>query len=628
MAARRITLVADELRGLQGGGIGTATSHLALALSRMGHHVELLYIATADDEMDAEWARLYEERDVRIRMLERNQGPTDPAFFARMLDVARTLRVDEPDVVITQDLGAPAYVALRLKQLGLAFDSTLFVVFCHGTRRWITDVARKVRVLPGALAVTMLERNSVELADLVVSPSAYLVDWMRRQRWQLPERTMVVPYVTASMARERQEIESPKKPSPIERIVFFGRLEERKGIGVFTSGLNRVDPALLRGVELEFLGVPTKSWPPSRVESLLSERTKNALQSVRFHTRLEQGEALAQLGRPGTLAAMPSLEDNSPNTVYECLERELPFIASRVGGTAELIAPEDHERVLFDPTTEGLAAALTRVLQASEIPRPARAAFDGDSVRQRWAEIATAARQPRTFAVEHLRIDVVVAGAEAGRSSRCLTALERQTHPSAHVIPAPDRGTGARAGASPWVVFLESDDEPEEEFLDTLVRAQMASAADVVTCGVHLVVGGQRLTHLFLGEPGALGILSNGYGTPALVRRSLLQKHDLTARDGEKDADWRLLARLSLAGAAIVSVPLPLVKRTKARGRLGDGSRDAVLVLEEFESAVPRPLDSIARLAAGLAADAFEPKAPASQGVLGRVREKFARARA
>ena len=79
-------------------------------------------------------------------------------------------------------------------------SDTSFVVFCHGTRQWITDVSGKVRVLPGAHAVTVLERASVELADAVVSPSAYLVDWMRGEGWHLPEQTFVIPHVSRAGA--------------------------------------------------------------------------------------------------------------------------------------------------------------------------------------------------------------------------------------------------------------------------------------------------------------------------------------------------------------------------------------------------------------------------------------------
>ena len=71
---RRITLVADEMLGhTRTGGIGTATTHLALALGRMGHRVELLY--TGDEPRDAiapRWAELYAGAGVAVRVLRRS----------------------------------------------------------------------------------------------------------------------------------------------------------------------------------------------------------------------------------------------------------------------------------------------------------------------------------------------------------------------------------------------------------------------------------------------------------------------------------------------------------------------------------------------------------------------------
>ena len=112
------------------------------------------------------------------------------------------LQADPPDVVIAHDFGAPAYSALRLRQAGIAFEDTLFVVFCHGSRdagsRHLAE--RRARGLETVLGVSVLEQAAVELADVVVSPSAYLLEWMRDRGWQLPERTHVIPYFTRSEA--------------------------------------------------------------------------------------------------------------------------------------------------------------------------------------------------------------------------------------------------------------------------------------------------------------------------------------------------------------------------------------------------------------------------------------------
>ena len=112
--------------------------------------------------------------------------------------------------MISHEYGAPAYTALRLRQLGTAFGETLFVVFCHGTRRWVKEMNRNERVSSDVLALSRLEQAGVELADIAVSPSAYLVGWMREQGWKMPEATHVIPLLTRSSATG----EPP--PEPIE----------------------------------------------------------------------------------------------------------------------------------------------------------------------------------------------------------------------------------------------------------------------------------------------------------------------------------------------------------------------------------------------------------------------------
>jgi glycosyltransferase involved in cell wall biosynthesis len=562
VSPRRITLVADELLGYhRTGGLGTATTFLGVALARMGHRVEVLYLGEpATSAVDAEWSRLYDQAGVSIRLPTRSGDPVDPPFFGQMLDAERALLDDPPEVVVTQDLAAPMYTALRMRQLGLAFEQTAFVVHCHGTRQWITDAARKARVLPGALAISVLERASVELADAVVSPSAYLLDWMRAQGWRLPARAVVIPYFTRSGATgEPPPQRADLSASRVSRIAFFGRLEDRKGLHPFTAGLNAVAPTLLTGVSLDFLGRATPAWPPERVSSLLSPETRSALSTVSFETDLDQPDALARLGVAGTLAVMPSLEDNSPNAVYECLERSIPFIASSTGGIPELIAAEDRARATFEPTAEGVAAAITRALSTDGALRPVRPAFDDRSSRELWS-------------------DAVAVG------------------------PAATEVGGTVASDADWVVLTEPDDAPDPDLVALLRRAQAASGADAVTCGIRLANGGQ---HLFVGEPGGLGVLANHYGTTGLVRRSLLPQ---SATPG-----WPLFARLSLEGARIVSIPRPLVRRTRPPSDVSSEPAEALLVAQEFERHLDDTVRPLARLAAGLgASEGASPRSRAS----------------
>ena len=551
---KRITLVADEVLGfVRTGGIGTATTFLSVALARMGHEVELLYVADPPTApMAHDWLQLYDEAGVKIRMLSRSAARIEPPYFGRMRDVEDALASDPPDVVITQDLAAPAYTALRAHQLGLDFDRTLFVVYCHGGRRWITDMAQKVRVLPGAHAVTELERTSVELADVVVSPSSYLIGWMQDEGWRIPPQTFVIPHLSRSTATGEVQARVTTNGGPVRRIAFFGRLEERKGLKPFAAGVNALPPELLRNLELEFVGAATPAWPRERIESLFAQQTKRSLRRISFQTDLDQTEAFARLSRPGTLAVMPSLGETFSNAVYECLERGIPFIASNAGAPPELVAPEDRDRVLFEPSGEGVALALRRALSNGEALEPARGAFDAPAALQRWADVV---------------------------------AMQPQARP--------------RHDASDSVLVCDRDDVLDDACRETLAGAQAASGADVVTCGVRLESGVERL---FLGEPRGLGVIANHYGTVGRVRRSLLPA-------GAEDEDpWLLYARLSLDGASIVSIPRALATRREPPGDVDNNPATALRVVEQFERRLPDPLRALARLAAGLAASPAAPR--------------------
>jgi glycosyltransferase involved in cell wall biosynthesis len=531
--------------------MGTATTHLAFALARMGHAVDVLigWRHSADD-IEPEWADAYRSAGIRIRAAASSEEPVEPAHFAVARKVELELRAEPPNVVVVHDLGGPAYSALRLRQAGTAFQDTLFIVYCHGARRYILELSQTLGVkdLRELLEVAVHEQASVELADVVVSPSAYLVDWMRNDGWSLPDQTVVIPYFTRSSALGGI-VRRLDRHGRARRLVFFGRLDERKGITLLTSALNALPTELLAGVKLDFVGKPTATWSPERIASLLSQQTRRALEGIGFETALDQRQALEHLQAPGTLVVMPSLRENSPNTVYECLEHGIPFVASDVGGVSELIAPEDRPRVLFEPTPEGVERALRAVLGSGDTLQPVRASFDADEAYERWAEVIK------------------------------LQPQRQQTREHAD---------------DEFVLLVGDDDVPDGQLLDILRRAQEATGADVVTCGVRVTNDQGSTLHLFSGEPGGLGALSNGYGTVGLVPRSLLPA-------AEADLGWPLFAALASKGAQIVSVPLPLVTQQRPPGSVEGTPADALLAVQALETGLPRPLRALARVAAGLA---------------------------
>jgi glycosyltransferase involved in cell wall biosynthesis len=555
MTPRRVTVVASELLGRAGtGGAGTADSLLAVALGRHGHEVELLIASGRDiGELDAEWTRIYRDANVRVRVLERLSG-VRPAYHAPGLEVLLALRERPPDVVVADDWRGLVHASLRGRQVGRALGGTAFVVHCHGPGRVLAEFAAKVPDTVARFAEEVMERGSVALADAVVSPSSWLLDWMRKHRWPVPPEARVVQYIRQSAALDEEPPQAPPGDR-IRRLAFFGQLREGKGIRVFTAALGELERKQLAGLEVVFLGSATPRWSRDRIMGALPQGT-----TARVETGLGRGEALAELRRPGTLAVMPSLLDNSPNTVSECIEQGIPFVATDTGGIPELVAAEDRARVLCEPTTAALAEALRHALDSPGGFAPARPAREARESLDAWLEVVD------------------------------------------RVEPAPSR----EAPADEELVLVGLDDA-DPEVREALAAAQAASGADVVTAGVR-PTDDTGAVHLFLGNPGALGLVENQYGVFGLVRRSLLG-----GRTG--DGTWTLFARLALAGAEIVSIPEALARHSGSPGRVSDVPGEGLAVLRLFEEADPARLRDLPQLAATLAAaHARASRVPVAQG--------------
>ncbi len=577
MTARRITVVASELLGRAGtGGAGTADSLLAVALGRHGHDVELLIASGRHiGELSPEWTRTYDAAGVRIRVLERLRG-VRPEYLAPTLEVFHALRERPPDVAIVNDWRGLGYAALRARQAARALGKTAFVVHCHGPGRVLAEFAQKVPDTIERFGEEVTERASLELADAVVSPSQWLLDWMRAHSWPAPESAQVIQYV-----RQEATARAPADAA-IRRLAFFGQLREGKGIRIFLDALDGLEP-----VEVVFLGSESKRW----TRDVIAARVPGA----RVETELPREAALQELMQPGTLAVMPSLLDNSPNTVSECIEHGIPFVSTNTGGIPELVAEEDRSRVLCEPTSAALAERLRAVLGDGTFA-PARPARGPQEALDEWLQLVESVRPAAQPAGRRpLQVSIVAGGTTTAARAQALA--EGTQSVEVEVVEAASRETGLKRTAGDWVVFLEDDDIPEAHFVDALVDAQVASQADVVTAAVRPSDDPTGI-QLFLGEPSSLGLVENQYGVVGLVRSELAAGEPL-ADDGP-DPDWLLFARLALGGARVVSIPEPLSELVGRPGRVGDVPGEGLAVLEAFEQARGRP--DLPQLAATLAA--------------------------
>ena|GEM_PF-1184645 len=366
-----ICIVTSEIIGpFKNGGVGTAMTGLAELLASQGLPVTVLYtgaIWTPDVGL-AKWKKHYADRGIEFVALSLEDmkplaGPLKDRGFGVPWLVYRYLAERSFDVIHFNDCCGEGSLSLAAKRLGLSFRDSLLVVALHSPSGWVIELNQ---ILPANIlfsAYHCAEQISVACADLLWSPSQYLLRWIAAREFELPPQTFVQQYVLPGSTDKSVGATSVGATLPPNEIVFFGRLEERKGLRLFCSALHLLrDEIAQRGITVTFLGKPERCAGMPSLD-YIAQRAASWQFPIRTITDLGQPEALEYLRGGGKLAVMPSPIDNSPCTVYEALSSGIPFLAARTGGIPELIDEADHEHVLFEYATESLVYALRNVIE-------------------------------------------------------------------------------------------------------------------------------------------------------------------------------------------------------------------------------------------------------------------------
>ncbi len=606
----RIGFVTGELLGAhKNGGIGTATTHLALFLADAGHAVTIVYTGASWIDYTSPWIRRCEAAGVTLTHLDARSGEIYPLWLRETCVIYEYLRGLDLDVALFQDWEGPAFASIVAKRAGLAFAATTLAVIAHGPTGWLLDANRALARDQRTLAHLHMERVSLAEADAILCPSRHMRDWLLASGEPLAGRVDAVPLYLWSDPEDGWPERRGRALERVDRIAFFGRLETRKGVDLFVEAIT-ADVLADRDFDVVFLGKPT-SHTPETIRAAVALRRPGLAERLRFETDLDTGAAQAFLRDQRCLAVIPSLVDNAPCVISECLRREIPFLSTRTGGIPELVAGDDVARVLVEPRAAALAARIGDVLGGAFAP--ARPAYDEADVAQRWLDTLQAlapARPapprpaPSPVAGAPARIAVVVThyerpalleqtleslaaqtrtdfdlvlvddGSASPEAVAGLSAVERRVWPfRLTVLRQPNRYLGAARNAgvlateAERIVFMDDDNLAFPHLVERLDAVMTRTGADIVTCQMSIFrdpTGEPDLGDLHAAErwgfPGGsveLGLSVNVFGdATGIYRREVFDRVGLFhERRGVGYEDWHLHARAALAGLSILSIP-------------------------------------------------------------------------
>jgi glycosyltransferase involved in cell wall biosynthesis len=621
----RVCIATPDIVGpIRNGGIGTAYTALAYALARGGHHVTIVYPFGKHSETHSieHWVSEYARRGVTfVPLLDHATTRIEGTWASR--HSFKTYQwllgtVASFDVIHFPEWMGLGYYTILAKHQGLAFHRSTLVVGTHSPHLWNAQYNCDPVNSTDLLLLDFMERECARMADIIVSPSQYLLNWCLEHKWVFPKKTFVQPYVLPEPPETASPI--PRNPREIREIVFFGRLERRKGLAIFCEAVGLSSVSQRQGIHVTFLGkiaeldgVPTDEY--------IRIQTRQWRCPVRVISDFGRDQAVEYLSQAGRLAVIASLADNSPNTVYECLSRGITFIASKTGGIPELIHPEDQPAVCFDPIPTSLANALESAITKGIVPATPAVDFTANELAwNKWHAMAAAEvsnqlappPEPKTPKVSVCLIHFN----RPDYLAQAIESLRRQNYPNFEVVLVDDGSTNAEAvnfldaiesefrdrhwrllrkenggpGAArnlaaaaadgEYLLFMDDDNFALPDEVATLVAIAQHTGAEIVTTPSYLFEGDgepaetdvARAIYLFTGPALAAGIFSNVYGdTNALVRKgsfnSLGGFPECRCSEAE---DWQFFARAALAGFHLECAARPLFWYRCARGRLDE----------------------------------------------------------
>jgi glycosyltransferase involved in cell wall biosynthesis len=601
-----IAFITRELEGFdKNGGIGTATRYICEHLAcETSHTIYLYHTGYSTCNVD-DISHSMEELGIQFHTIH-----VDASVYhleeRRPYQVYLKLKESNHDIYIFHDYMADGFFCFLAKESGTAFLNAKLGLISHSSSLWCDQANRQFPDSEARLSLYDMERACVELADFLVSPSKYLMDWMQEQGWKLPENAHCIPNLV-SPPRSFVVPTSSKvlPPEEVFELVFFGRLEERKGVRVFCEALNLLSSEVLRGRIITFLGSGC-GYAEQDIKNLLKTFLEQSKCTMQFITNYDSLKARAYLRQAGRIAVMPSLVDNSPCVVYECLENNIPFLASCAGGGIELICREDREAATFAPEKKRLADALKRCLTLGvPIPRPT---YTHESLVRQWADLfedlqkthsaqvvplETSRPMVSMILVHHnrphllkyslqscldqdypnLEILLVDDGSNDPEALACLDDLESKKLPGVKILRCGNRYLGAARNVGiaeargEYAVFLDDDNLALPSMVSRYIDAALYSGADAVSGAMlffHEQEGSPRegvtnneLCTFWGSRQHYSAMLVNHLGDATGIYRISVLRHigGFHEQYGVTHEDWKMYIDIETAGYKIVTIP-------------------------------------------------------------------------
>lgn len=606
-------------------------------------------------------ASLFSEEVLKYILVEELEDPATPNLgignHKAAYDLFEFLKKRTFDEVHCLDCNGLAYYATQAKHLGLYVLETVFVVHVVGGIIFHKEAADKLVDDYGVLVDDLLERGSLERADVI-----YIHD-QKAWRWYSDKiqvrsdaRIYDLAWPSAGYGVTEPKPVASNKALPI---VYYGLLSADGGLPLFCDVVSRALPQIEKPVEVFFVG------SPQAIGGL------DAVSYIRLRS--------AKWGVPITIKREFSLIDEvaflfeiGGIIVSDTVRRE--SLRSRLIASSGLLilrveqihrSRQEHTDIGYPANPGKIAQALVQMVAAKAINRPQQS----PGLVELWQANRPCLTSQEDIApalplqmLNHAQPKISVCVTHFSRPQKLRTALaslKQQTYKNFEVIVIDDgspdlevqrelvrirqeiepmgwrllvqenrylgaaRNYGASQATGDYLMFMDDDNVAKPDEISTLVAVAERTGASIVTafCDVfqrESELNNKRPNLRFtpFGSDPALGALTNCYGDAnALYAREVFdQLGGFTEDYGLGLEDWEFFCRASLEGVKLVCVPEPLFwyrmdQQGMLRGEYAQFHKSANLRrhIRPFLEKLPYYQAKLVQLAQGLAVELPDP---------------------
>lgn len=387
---KKILFITAGLKGpTAGGGIATCFHSMIKTMgTKSDREIDVLYIAHpyySNGNYD-KWREIYKEECnanlITIGVNDKHYGSKE---MKRSYAILQFLIQNQShyDTVVFHDFMGLAYYSLLAQKLGFSLSNLRIVISAHGNHTLSNFFGNRKIKSWDEKAIIFMEKESLRYCNEITSPSTFYKNWLT-QTFNLDENSIqFLPNIIFKDTQSLESIDIKFKDPNKKLVVFYGRMERLKGIDLLIEAIIKSNKSscmhniLFAGVSTKIDGIDAKDYIEKALKDIPCE--------IQFKFNCKPVEVFNYVKNNKGVCVFPTLGENAPCVVVECILHSVPFIASDIPGIKEMVTAKYHQQYLFK--TGSLSGLVEKLNETYIAPTDEVLSYDMPINEYAWVDL-------------------------------------------------------------------------------------------------------------------------------------------------------------------------------------------------------------------------------------------------